>query len=664
MATALSFPTITGVTGAPYISALGDAANIQDTINYLYYGSTKTAQVTDGIYGALYKLYVGDPTLAGNVTITGNLTVNGTTTTINSTTISVDDANIELGSVATPTDITANGGGITLRGATNKTIIWDNVNSAWTTSEHWNLAANKQLRINNLAILDTNPPKSMATLMGYTSTATAAGTTTLTNTSSYYQQFTGTSTQTVVLPVTSTLITGWTFHIVNNSTGNLTVNSSGGNFVITVVPGTTAMLTCVNTAVTTAAGWESGLTDFSTYTGTGGDVVLSNSPVLVNPALYTAAGNITLSPSTGGSITLTVPNNGVNDTLALQSDVVSTAFFGDGSDGNVTISSGATTLSRDMFYNNLTISGTGVLITNGYRVFVKGIFDVSAAQASAIVDNSVTGAAAAGSNASGQSQGAGGTVTVGGPLSPSPGSAGATGGQSSSAGGASGTAIANTTSVFPDAVYLGAVGGTGGTATGAGGSGGTQTSPTLTFGARRAWIDWTPLAAGKLFTNAGGTGGGSGGGSVSFPSSLSGAGGGGGAGARPFVLYAKTINRSSSTGTGFINLVGGAGGTGGAASSSGAGHGHGGGGGQGGFVYIVYANLTGTAKTGAIVSKGGNGGAPGGSGAGTPGSQGGANGAVFLLNITTGSYTYTAPTIGTTGTSTSGGTGNSVSVTL
>lgn len=118
----------------------------------------------------------------------------------------------------------------------------------------------------------------LTNLTTLTSTATAAGTTTLTNTSTYFQLFTGTTTQTVVLPVTSTLATGWTFHIINNSTGNLTVNSSGGNLVVTVLPGTTAMVTCIGTTLTTAADWESGLTDFSTATGTG-SVVLANDPV-------------------------------------------------------------------------------------------------------------------------------------------------------------------------------------------------------------------------------------------------------------------------------------------------------------------------------------------------------------------------------------------------
>ena len=130
----------------------------------------------------------------------------------------------------------------------------------------------------------TSAPAAMANLMGYTSTATAASTTTLTNTSSYYQQFTGSTTQTVQLPVTSTLQTGWTFHIVNYSTGNLSVVSSGSNAVITVVPGTTAMCTCIGTSLTTAADWESGITDFSTITGTGA-AVLGTAPSITLPTV-------------------------------------------------------------------------------------------------------------------------------------------------------------------------------------------------------------------------------------------------------------------------------------------------------------------------------------------------------------------------------------------
>jgi hypothetical protein len=56
MATALSYPTISGVSGAPYLSALSDTANIQDAINYLYYGSTKSTNTSNGIYGMLTNL--------------------------------------------------------------------------------------------------------------------------------------------------------------------------------------------------------------------------------------------------------------------------------------------------------------------------------------------------------------------------------------------------------------------------------------------------------------------------------------------------------------------------------------------------------------------------------------------------------------------------------
>ena len=66
----------------------------------------------------------GTVNVNGALVISGDLTVNGTTTTVNSTTVSVDDKNIELGSVASPSDVTADGGGITLKGTTDKTFNW------------------------------------------------------------------------------------------------------------------------------------------------------------------------------------------------------------------------------------------------------------------------------------------------------------------------------------------------------------------------------------------------------------------------------------------------------------------------------------------------------------------------------------------------------------
>ena len=88
-------------------------------------------------------------------TITGNLTVQGASTAISSTTINVDDKNIELGAVDTPTDTTADGGGITLKGATDKTINWVNSTGYWTFSEGIEVNGHVQLDDSNELRLGT-----------------------------------------------------------------------------------------------------------------------------------------------------------------------------------------------------------------------------------------------------------------------------------------------------------------------------------------------------------------------------------------------------------------------------------------------------------------------------------------------------------------------------
>ncbi len=49
--------------------------------------------------------------------------------------LTVDDKNIELASVASPTDTTADGAGITIKGATDKTFNWVQSTGAFTSSE-------------------------------------------------------------------------------------------------------------------------------------------------------------------------------------------------------------------------------------------------------------------------------------------------------------------------------------------------------------------------------------------------------------------------------------------------------------------------------------------------------------------------------------------------
>lgn len=107
-----------------------------------------------------------------NLTVTGNLTVNGTTTTISSSTIDVADKNIELGKVSSPSDTTADGGGITLKGSTDKTFNWIDSTNSWTSSEHIELAANKVLRIDGVSVLSKTTLGSTVTGSSLTSVGT------------------------------------------------------------------------------------------------------------------------------------------------------------------------------------------------------------------------------------------------------------------------------------------------------------------------------------------------------------------------------------------------------------------------------------------------------------------------------------------------------------
>lgn len=220
----------------------------------------RTATILDGSGNTLFPGSVTAPSFTSNVaTGTAPFTVTSTTQVANlNVAISGSTSNVLGGAT----------GGVLYQSAAN------------TTTSLAAAATNNSILSYNTgtsAPAWQTPPQAMATLIGYTSTVTAAGYTSLTNASTHYQQFTGTSTQTVVLPNALTLTTGWTYHIVNNSTANVTANTfANAATVITIPANTTAMVTCIDITVNTAAAWESGLTDFSTYVGTG-SVVLSPS---------------------------------------------------------------------------------------------------------------------------------------------------------------------------------------------------------------------------------------------------------------------------------------------------------------------------------------------------------------------------------------------------
>lgn len=95
-------------------------------------------------------------TLSGNAVVQGNLTVNGTQNILNLSNLQVQDKNIELGVVAAPgvaDDTTAEAGGFTLKGATDKTWLWKSVPNAWTSNVNINLDPGFSYKINNTTVL-------------------------------------------------------------------------------------------------------------------------------------------------------------------------------------------------------------------------------------------------------------------------------------------------------------------------------------------------------------------------------------------------------------------------------------------------------------------------------------------------------------------------------
>ena len=182
-------------------------------------------------------------TFDNNVIIQGDLTVNGTTTTIDTTNLAIEDKNIVIGKVTTPTDVTADGGGITLKGTTDKTINWIDATDAWTFSEHVNIVSTKEYRIAGTKVLDATSlgsavVSSSLTSVGTIGTGVWQGTTIGTayggtgqTTYSNGQLLIG-KTDGTLAKATLTASTGVT---ITNADGSITISATGSGGTVTSV---------------------------------------------------------------------------------------------------------------------------------------------------------------------------------------------------------------------------------------------------------------------------------------------------------------------------------------------------------------------------------------------------------------------------------------------
>ena len=263
------------------------------------FGGTKTfssnitvpgiaTSVTDGTFALVNTGLTGTLNIGGAVTgninigssssttvIAGNLTVNGTTTTINTATLSVDDINIELGSVVSPTNTTADGGGITLKGSTDKTFNWVNSTSAWTSSEHISIALGKNLLLNG----------------------STSGTITITPTA-----ISGTNTITIPATTGTMYVSGGTDIALTDGGTNASLTASNGGIVystasaMAILAGTATAGKHLQSGVSTAPTWTT-----STYADT----------YAVNTILYAGTANTVTGLSTANSSVLVTSGTGV-----------------------------------------------------------------------------------------------------------------------------------------------------------------------------------------------------------------------------------------------------------------------------------------------------------------------------------------------------------------
>lgn len=238
-------------------------------------------------------------------------------------------------------------------GTAGYTMLLVNPTESSNTGSGTKLLADFQMGGSSKAKIDTFGLLTATNLIeSSTSTATAAGTTTLTNSSTGVQVFTGSTTQIVKLPTTS-IVAGQSYTIINNSTGTVTVQSSDATSIIGLTASRVATFVAKVDTPTTGANWiVSGLTSSPASSITtmaqrdSSGALFANNFIATKTATATAAATTTLTNSSSqvqeftGSTTQTVTLPTTYITAGMQYTIVNN------SSGAVTVqSSGANTVS-------------------------------------------------------------------------------------------------------------------------------------------------------------------------------------------------------------------------------------------------------------------------------------------------------------------------------
>lgn len=258
--------------------------------------ATNVATTSTSSNASFFPLFVASSSNSNQASSLGTgLTFNPSTNNLSTTTftgaLSGNATNITASSNATLTTIsTLVSIGTITTGTWSATTIGTNkggtgvtsVTTAPAASSFAGWDANKNLSANNH-------------LEGYATTATAGGTTTLVVGDAYQQYFTGSSAQTVKLPVVSTLVLGQSYNIVNNSTGAVTVQSSGANTIVVMSGSSNAIFTVISTSGTGTSSWSFQNTQSSIQvvkaTGTGVSIGTTGNYLATSASISLTAGS-------------------------------------------------------------------------------------------------------------------------------------------------------------------------------------------------------------------------------------------------------------------------------------------------------------------------------------------------------------------------------------
>ena len=346
-ASATNGQLLIGNTGtAPVAATLtaGTGVSITNGAGSISVANTGVTSLSSGTTGLSVSASTGAITLSGTLVVSnggtgqttfgvGSLLLGNGTTALNSL------ADVAVGSV-----LTSGGVGV------NPT--WTAFTSNATASTVMSRDTSANTRVNNL-------------IQGYTTTATAASTTTLSVASTRLQYFTGTTTQTVRLPVTTTLVNGQRYQIVNTSTGTLTIQTGGAAAITTVPANTTYLFTCISNASDVAASWNFTLPAVGT-TGTS----LTLTGLTANSFLYSGTGGLlttTAAPTNGQLLIGSTGAAPVAATLTAGTGILVTNGAGSISIANTgvtSLSTGTTGLSVSGSTGAITLSGT-LVVSNG-----------------------------------------------------------------------------------------------------------------------------------------------------------------------------------------------------------------------------------------------------------------------------------------------------------